>query len=1050
MPEKNLSIYQEEENVVNRSELNKVVIEVNATEQIENRIKKGELLQYRSSLAKDHILYESLEGDVFDRQRCIVDWDQVIVENQTALLLGCGGVGSNFALGLVRLGIKELIAIDYDVVDASNLNRQLLFTKLQVEKGMKKCDALQETLESQHNLRTKIVVYHMDVIKNWKKIVCLASGCTVIFNAIDYGSYADCAIAALAFKLSIPYISASTYGNKFQNEYYHPLMATSWRDNNDEYSIVLKKKDIASLYPEKENSSLWKDGLTVENIIYILEECLGMSGPKLESMIYEEFASLGNVPTQPIDIFLNILLPKLGKRISDILSPSSVILHDNLSFVPKDTNDTRSMGSWVGVCTLGSFMSLKAWVQGLTNELTFNSTICDIRHFPKEESTFFSNFIAFTPMISKGQWSAPEERKPKGQQNFEELNYSNKSVIDTEEDFHKCSKTVDELLYFSFIKTGFKVTEGSTSFIGESGYRIACEKSTSKASLNDNNEYHDAATENIILPTLPATDIVPVNPVKDHASIIRELPSNLRKPLLKCKKLMGTNSSFNEEKLPQRYIQVEAYHSGIRSALIVGTDHRWYRLKGCGNYESGITVQLLDSEEVHGVNNENHERKKNLTLRGVCFPTTVYRELFMTKIISKILIQYGFQTANKSTDCCYQYELLREQIKQWKIDKNEHPNKEEFYDFEAIETLNWTGPSCCIFETLGDKRLGDHLLTGFDILIPSLFVLTPESYSCLRQSFLQRGRETAAEEGYVVETYLLSTCQMWDSLLDTETILSLELKVDIEKYLELVGSNFAAETKELWLKTLKKFMKQAEALAARKDVKDNNIIIGNILGYIYKKIGSECGTILGILHHHNINWGTYTDKLGTHCNAHVNNFVILPAGQDKFYSSSISTRNFLAPLDFDMAFSRDQYESESQGDATLQPPIEELFQMEVNALIGTLAGDPFINTGVKILGSTSQETRIKEVKNESIGNTKDEMDQNQMSRLFQMALRDILVNSFRERYNSASEAIKNIEVDPEVTVSAFGFDSFFPDESYLELSHTLIELALIVTSSDIA
>ena len=171
MPEKNLSIYQEEENVVNRSELNKVVIEVNATEQIENRIKKGELLQYRSSLAKDHILYESLEGDVFDRQRCIVDWDQVIVENQTALLLGCGGVGSNFALGLVRLGIKELIAIDYDVVDASNLNRQLLFTKLQVEKGMKKCDALQETLESQHNLRTKIVVYHMDVIKNWKKIM---------------------------------------------------------------------------------------------------------------------------------------------------------------------------------------------------------------------------------------------------------------------------------------------------------------------------------------------------------------------------------------------------------------------------------------------------------------------------------------------------------------------------------------------------------------------------------------------------------------------------------------------------------------------------------------------------------------------------------------------------------------------------------------------------------------------------------------------------------------------------------------------------------------
>lgn len=42
-------------------------------------------------------------------------------------ILGLGGLGSNIAISLARIGVGKLILVDYDVVDTSNLNRQQYF-----------------------------------------------------------------------------------------------------------------------------------------------------------------------------------------------------------------------------------------------------------------------------------------------------------------------------------------------------------------------------------------------------------------------------------------------------------------------------------------------------------------------------------------------------------------------------------------------------------------------------------------------------------------------------------------------------------------------------------------------------------------------------------------------------------------------------------------------------------------------------------------------------------------------------------------------------------
>lgn len=43
-------------------------------------------------------------------------------------IAGVGGIGSNVALNLVRSGISSLTIVDFDLVEASNLNRQFYFT----------------------------------------------------------------------------------------------------------------------------------------------------------------------------------------------------------------------------------------------------------------------------------------------------------------------------------------------------------------------------------------------------------------------------------------------------------------------------------------------------------------------------------------------------------------------------------------------------------------------------------------------------------------------------------------------------------------------------------------------------------------------------------------------------------------------------------------------------------------------------------------------------------------------------------------------------------
>ncbi len=101
------------------------------------------------------------------------------IESAKIGIAGCGGLGSNVAMHLVRMGFKRLVLCDFDVVGESNLNRQFFFRN---QLGMKKTGALKTNLlRIEPDLELETDDRHLDV----EGIKALYAGCDVLVEALD-------------------------------------------------------------------------------------------------------------------------------------------------------------------------------------------------------------------------------------------------------------------------------------------------------------------------------------------------------------------------------------------------------------------------------------------------------------------------------------------------------------------------------------------------------------------------------------------------------------------------------------------------------------------------------------------------------------------------------------------------------------------------------------------------------------------------------------------------------------------------------------------------
>ena len=105
------------------------------------------------------------------------------LSKQKVLILGCGGIGTHMAWHMATLGVSKITLVDFDTVEVSNLNRQLLFDVN--DAGKKKVEVLKSKLEA---INTDIIIEAVTTkisSENELESICLCDDYDLIIKALD-------------------------------------------------------------------------------------------------------------------------------------------------------------------------------------------------------------------------------------------------------------------------------------------------------------------------------------------------------------------------------------------------------------------------------------------------------------------------------------------------------------------------------------------------------------------------------------------------------------------------------------------------------------------------------------------------------------------------------------------------------------------------------------------------------------------------------------------------------------------------------------------------
>jgi len=99
---------------------------------------------------------------MFDREINLIGIDKYnLIKNTTVAVIGIGGVGGYALETLVRSGVENIIIIDFDVVDITNINRQIIATTKTI--GQKKIEvAKNRMLEINPNCNITLLDLKLD------------------------------------------------------------------------------------------------------------------------------------------------------------------------------------------------------------------------------------------------------------------------------------------------------------------------------------------------------------------------------------------------------------------------------------------------------------------------------------------------------------------------------------------------------------------------------------------------------------------------------------------------------------------------------------------------------------------------------------------------------------------------------------------------------------------------------------------------------------------------------------------------------------------------
>ncbi len=133
---------------------------------------------------------------------------QAKLRQSTAVVIGCGALGSVSGEILARAGLGNLILIDRDLVELTNLQRQMLYTERDVEQRLPKAEAMRRHLLE---INSEIQVTAVTADLNYRNAPELLAGADVLLDGTD-NYLARLLINDVALELEIPWVYGGALG----------------------------------------------------------------------------------------------------------------------------------------------------------------------------------------------------------------------------------------------------------------------------------------------------------------------------------------------------------------------------------------------------------------------------------------------------------------------------------------------------------------------------------------------------------------------------------------------------------------------------------------------------------------------------------------------------------------------------------------------------------------------------------------------------------------------------------------------------------------------
>ena len=170
-----------------------------------------------------------------DRTELLIGKDNLEkLKNAYVTVIGLGGVGGITAVMLARCGIGRLRLVDFDKVDETNINRQVVANTKTV--GKNKTDVLEEMIL---DINPSCQVEKFSTRLTKENIYNLISNDTFVVDAID--SVKDKVdLCDYCYKNEIPIISAMGAGNRYDLPNFKVL--DIYKTSNDGLAKIMRKQ----------------------------------------------------------------------------------------------------------------------------------------------------------------------------------------------------------------------------------------------------------------------------------------------------------------------------------------------------------------------------------------------------------------------------------------------------------------------------------------------------------------------------------------------------------------------------------------------------------------------------------------------------------------------------------------------------------------------------------------------------------------------------------------------------------------------------------------